>query len=258
MQSKLPEESFAALRGPFESGRQKPKSLAFTLLLFVFIQPLMFFLTYVVAADGTIYPNKDMIMNIHLWITAALVLLSIIFAIPVIYNKGQIAQYLLIILTSQNTGATFLYISSLFLLGSDRLGIDATKDSLLNFMYVTLIIGLLVFIVTWIRFYVLLQRGHYREGSKKDNLRKKFEAKSYLPMAIIVGTGVVYVIQYVARNSYMIDINVMVVVIIGPLLFFAMLFVLPEQIVILYCKYRFESFNFNKDGNLKPISRKDA
>ncbi|WP_280528738.1 hypothetical protein [Virgibacillus pantothenticus] len=35
-----------------------------------------------------------------------------------------------------------------------------------------------------------------------------------------------------------------------------MLFVLPEQLVILYCKYRFESFNFDKDGNLKPMGTK--
>ncbi|MGY0691192.1 hypothetical protein ACW2QC_00200 [Virgibacillus sp. FSP13] len=258
MQSKLPEEKFSALRGPFESGRQKPRSLAITLILFVFIQLLMFFLTYVVAADGTVYPNKDMIMNVHLWITIVLILFSITFSIPIMYKKDQKIQYLLIILTSQNTGATFLFISSLFMLGSNRLGIDATKGSLLNFTYVTLFIGLLVFVITWVRFYLLLQRGHYREGSQKDKLRKKFEAKSYLPMAIIIGTGLVYVIQYIARNSYVLDINVVIVVIIGPSLFFAMLFVLPEQLVILYCKYRFESFNFNKDGNLKPMDRNDT
>ncbi|WP_232231248.1 MULTISPECIES: hypothetical protein [unclassified Virgibacillus] len=40
------------------------------------------------------------------------------------------------------------------------------------------------------------------------------------------------------------------------IIFYTMLFVLPEQLVILYCKYRFESFNFDKDGNLKPMGTK--
>lgn len=47
--------------------------------------------------------------------------------------------------------------------------------------------------------------------------------------------------------------NVIMLVIGSPLLFFTMLFILPEQLVILYCKYRFESFNFDKDGQLIPM-----
>ncbi|GIP62324.1 hypothetical protein J32TS6_08790 [Virgibacillus pantothenticus] len=66
----------------------------------------------------------------------------------------------------------------------------------------------------------------------------------------------VYIIQYIYRISYTLDINTMVLLIIGSFLFFTMLFVLPEQLVILYCKYRFESFNFDKDGNLKPMGTK--
>ncbi len=62
---RLQEEDFAVLRGPFESGRQSPKNLTVALVLCTFIQPLMFFLTYVVAADTTIYPYKDFIMDIH-------------------------------------------------------------------------------------------------------------------------------------------------------------------------------------------------
>lgn len=33
-----------------------------------------------------------------------------------------------------------------------------------------------------------------------------------------------------------------------------MIFVLPEQLVLLYCKFRFESFNYNEDGNLNELT----
>jgi len=79
-------------------------------------------------------------------------------------------------------------------------------------------------------------------------------------MLVIVSVGIVYMIQFLIRNIYFIDIETIILSTMGPLLIFAMLFVIPEQLVILYCKYRFDSFNFNKKGNLKPIGsgRKDA
>lgn len=76
-------------RGPLESGRQSPGALSVTLLLFLFIQPLMFFLTYVVAGDATIYPNKDKMFILHLWLTVGLVLTSVIYTIPAVYMKSQ-------------------------------------------------------------------------------------------------------------------------------------------------------------------------
>jgi len=109
----------------------------------------------------------------------------------------------------------------------------------------------LVFIATSVRFYILLRNGLYRKGSKKDKLRGRFETKSYIPAAVLGGMGLVFVIQYIARTSAIIDVDIMIVIVIGILLFFVMLFVLPEQLVILYCKYRFKSFNFDKRGYLK-------
>ena len=227
MLKKVMEEDFLVLRGPLESGRQSPNSLAGTLLLFLFIQPLIFILTYVVAGDSTIYPNKAIIFTVHLWITATLIFLSIIYTIPVVYKKSQKIQYLLVILVSQNVAGACFYISALFLIGSENIGMDTPEASLMTFTYVTLLLGLLTFIATSLRFYILLRKGHYRRGSKKDELRRKLETNSYLPMVIII----------------------------GPLLFFTMLFVLPEQLVILYCKFRFDSFNYNKKGKLKPFNK---
>ena len=46
----------------------------------------------------------------------------------------------------------------------------------------------------------------------------------------------------------------MLMIFLAFLLYFMMMFVLPEQLVILYCKFRFKSFNFDPDGNLYPAS----
>ena|SRR5690625_2130530 len=255
MLSKLSEEDFSVLRGSFESGRQSPNSFGGILILSVFLQGLMFFLVYVVAADRSIYPYKEIMFSIHLGITIILVLLSVIYAIPSVYMKHQRMQYFLSIVVSQNLFGLFSYIMPLFFLGKVR---DITKDSLLTFTVITLLFGLLFFIATLIRFFVLLRKGEYRTGSKRDELRSKVEKKSYFPIAVVGGTGLVFVIQYLIRTVNF-DIETTFMVILGIVLFYAMLFVLPEQLVILYCKHRFESFNYDQKGNLKPLgTRKGA
>lgn len=250
MFEKLKEEDFAVLRGSFESGRQSPGSLAFALILGIVFQPLLYALEYFVAADSTIFPYKDEILKVHFWITAVLILLSLIYSIPVIYKKNEKMQYLVSILMSQNVFSVTIFICALFIIGKEGEGMTATPNSLLNFTYTLLLLGFLVFIATFLRFYILLRKGHYRKGTKKEELRGRFETTKYMPLAILSGLGIVFIIQFIVRNSIIDDLNALVVIIIGIVLFFVMIFVLPEQLVILYCKYRFKSFNFNERGYL--------
>lgn len=250
MLGRLKEEDFEVLRAPLESGRQSPAALAGILVLSVFLQALLFALEYFVAGYSTVYPYKDEILTVHFWFTVGLIVLSLIYAIPAIYKRSGRIQYLLSIVVSQNLFSLCPFISALFLIGRDGDEQGVTSESLLNATYIILAIGLLIFIVTFIRFYRLLKKGEYRKDSEKGELRAKFEAKSYIPMASIAGLGLVFVIQYIARNSAIDDINIMLMIVIGISLFFVMLFILPEQLVILYCKYRFMSFNFDERGYL--------
>lgn len=250
MLKKLSVEDFAVLKGPFESGRQSPSSLGGTLVLAVIFQSLMFYLTYYIATRSTIYPNIEMIKKVHFWITAFLVLLSVIYAIPAIYMRSQKLQYLLSIIVSQNLFGIYMYIPSLFTVGE---GQNVTRESLLNFTYITLAFGVLIFIVTSIRFYILLQKGQYRKGSKKDEIRGNIEKKikSNFLTIIIGSVGLAFIIQYIVRTLGSDDFEGMFLIVIGFSIFFTMLFVLPEQLVILYCKCRFKSFNFNSRGYLE-------
>jgi hypothetical protein len=248
--SKLKEEDFEVLRGPLESGRQSPSSLGFILILSIFLQAMLFALVYFMAAASTIYPYKEEILKVHFGITLILIVLCLIYAIPAVYKRSGKIQYLISILVTQNMSSIPFLLMALFLIGKDGEGLIATAESLINFTYILLFIGLLVFVATCIRFYILLRKGHYRKGSKKGELRGKFEITSYIPSAIIAGVGIVFIIQYIARNSAIDNINDVILIVGGILAFFVMLFILPEQLVILYCKLRYKSFNFNVRGYL--------
>ncbi len=251
--SKLDEEDFAVLRGPFESGRQSPKSLGGVLVLSIFLQGLLFLLTYFIVADRTVYPYKEMFFILHLGITVILILFSIVYSIPAIYMKQQKVQYFISILVSQNLFGLFFLVCSLFLIGSD-LVIIRTDYSLLIITLLIIAFGILIFLATFIRFYILLRKGAYRIGSQKGKLRSRFETKSYLPAVIVGSTGMVIIIRYIVNTFQLADVEALGMTILCISIFYTMLFVLPEQLVILYCKTRFDSFNFDQEGNLKPFS----
>ncbi len=175
---------------------------------------------------------------------------SLFYGIPAVYKGSGKIQYLVSILVSQTIFSITLFICELFFIEKNGGGMSVTLESLLSFTYSLLLLGLLIFIATSVRFYNLFAMA-VRKGSKKDELRGRFETKSYIPAAVLGGIGLVFVIQYIARTSAITDINIMVVIVIGVLLFFVMLCILPEQFVILYCKFRFKSFNFDKRGYLK-------
>jgi len=174
--SKLKEEDFGVLRGPFESGRQTPGNLGFTLIISIFLQALLYALEYFMAADATIFPYKDNILQIHFWLTVVLIILSIIYAFPAIYKKNGKMQYLVTIIVTQNMSSIPFIIMALFLIGKDGEGMIVTASSLLNFTFAILFLGFLVFTATSIRFYLLLKKGFYRKGRKKE----KYEVDSKL------------------------------------------------------------------------------
>ena len=247
------EKNFAALRGPLESGRQSPSNLAFILLIGFFMQPLFFFLANYVLGDETNFTYAFEVKIAHMVLTIILMILCIIFAFPQVYVKYERAQYLLVILVSQNLGGAFGYIGSIY---SFERVYNAESATLNRLAAITLMVGVFVFIITSIRFNKLLKEGKYRRGGEKDQLRRGFEGKSFISLAIVAGLGIFYMIQAVmAAGTYLIDWDMVLGAILGQLIFHTMLFVLPEQLVILYCKYRFKSFNYKKNGKLYPFGK---
>lgn len=248
---KLSESSFTALRLPFESGRQTPGNMSIALFLFVLIQALLIYMEYHFAAFSH-FPKKYEILSVHLRITVILAVLSVVYCIPFIYKRSQKVQYMIMILTSQNVASVSPLLLALLLMGEREVG----SVFLILFTKVVLIIGMLVFIATSVRFYILLKKGAYERNSKKDIERIFMEKnmKALIPVLVTSGTGLSLIITFLSRNVRIIDIDFFMSVIFPILIFYSALFVLPEQLVILYCKFRFKSFNFDKEGNLYPFS----
>ncbi|WP_062050951.1 hypothetical protein [Bacillus sp. JCM 19034] len=246
MVRKLSEKDFLVLRGPFESGRQAPVSLGGAMIIGAFCQALMVFLSYYIGEDS-ILPFTDKLVSIHLWVTLIIVALTILYSFPYFFRKYQKSQYLLSILMTHNLITYSWYILSLLIIGA-TLPEDFNARNVMMYIYITLGIGGILFIVTCIRFYVLLMKGKYRKGSSRDKLRGKFEGKINMTSIGAGSIGVAVSVQYLMRNFDFMGYGDLFIVAIGLLLFYTMIFILPEQLVILYCKYRFKSFNFRPNG----------
>ncbi|MBU9723487.1 MULTISPECIES: hypothetical protein [Bacillaceae] len=246
MLGKFTENDFLVLRGPLESGRQSPKSLGSIFIICIFCQAVLLLIIFHFSEYSN-FPMKDIVNQIHLFISIILGIISLLYAVPFIYKKSQKIQYLISILVSQNLFGVSLLWGALLLLGEDNTIISTKSTTLLSITYLILTIGLLIFIVTCVRFYNLIKKGHYQKGSKTESVRSKFESKTYM-LPVIIGTvGIVCFMQCLSRNFEIGFMDLFYVV--APIIFFyVMLFVLPEQLVILYCKYRFDSFNFDPNG----------
>ena len=189
-------------------------------------------------------------MYIHFTLSIVIIILSIIYSFPAFHKKHEAIQYLVTTLVTMNTGICF-FLCSIFLIWDNRL-LEKDLPVIKTSIIAAVIIGVLVFVVTWIRFMILLKKGEYRPGSKKESVRGRIESMSLVIPAIIIGTGLSMFLQAVFRTMT-IDGNELFIILVGPLLLYLFLFVLPEQIVIIYCKKRFKSFTFDEKGNLYPI-----
>ncbi|SHM54618.1 hypothetical protein [Gracilibacillus kekensis] len=249
MLNKLSEEDFLVLRKPLESKRQSPISLGAVFVLAIFCQALLLYLEWFISGFSNL-PLRDIVFQFHFMFSCILGGLSLIYSIPIVYRRYQRIQYLISIIVSQN-----LFGISSFLLSIIAIGTEMTDDGevLLQFSIIMFFIGIIVFIITSIRFYLLLQQGKYRKGTYKDKQRNTWESKSVLPIIIPIGIGITFIIQFMIRNFELMQIDLIFIVILEMTIFNVMIFVLPEQLVILYCKYRFDSFNYDLSGRIKPV-----
>ena len=166
-------------------------------------------------------------------------------------------QYIIVILVTLNTFGIPIYICAVFAMWPERILLK-NEPIVIKSIIISCLTGAAILIYTWFRFMRLLKKGDYKEGSKKDKLRSTFEAKSMIVPGIIIGTTFSLFLQDLFKTITTFDGHVWIVIIFGPLLFYTILFILPEQIVLVYCKKRFKSFTFNEKGNLYPIGSGDT
>ncbi|WP_130859734.1 hypothetical protein [Gracilibacillus phocaeensis] len=178
---KLEEKDFQVLRGPLESGRQSPKANSGTLLLAIPLAVFMYVILYVVLGWGQDFPYlyQKQILFVCFAIQVTMILSSIIFAVPVVYKRNENLQYAVFIVASQNLFTIPSYLMTIFIAAES----NASNSSLLIFTFIKLLLGVLVFVTTCVRFSILLKKGQYRKGSKKDKSRVHLEKKSLISIA---------------------------------------------------------------------------
>lgn len=250
MLRKLRDKDFEAIRNSALS-RQTPSNLAGAFIICIPLLWLMYFLVFYVAGDATgyvtNYPLFSEMMLICFWFTVVLTGLMIVFTFQYFYMKFQKIQYILAIVLSHALFSVSFYLAALFIIGkSDRV----SEDVLTKITLISLSSMVLVVIVAIIRFIILLNKGAYRKGTAKDIQRAKFEGYSYVPAVVTASTSLVISLQMIISSYGFQGFREIIVIVIGFLVAHVMSFVLPEQLVILYCKYRFKSFNFDNRGKL--------
>lgn len=244
MVGKLKEKDFEAIRNSALS-RQTPSNLAGAFIMCIPLLWLMYFLVFYVAGDATgdvtNYPIFSEMMFICFWFTVVLTVLMIVFTFRYFYMKFQKIQYILAIVLSHALFSVSVYLAALFIIGkSDRI----SEDVLMKITLISLSSMVLVVIVTIIRFIILLNKGAYRKGTAKYVQRTEHEGSSYMTIIGVATIGLVVVLEMII-SPFGFGGHQRIVIILSFLVVHIMSFVLPVQLVILYCKYRFKSFNFD-------------
>ncbi|MBV6684938.1 hypothetical protein KV679_14590 [Bacillus sp. JRC01] len=249
----VPESHFYVLKGPFESGRQSPAALTPSLIVSVFISWLLYFLTYTLMEDSSAFPAIGLVKGAHFYITILLSILCVMASVPSFFKKYQKVQYAISIFASQFLFGVCTYLISMMFIGTQQ---GVTEGNITTLLLLTLGVGVLLIAVTVLRFFRLLKNGEYKYGSAKWKSRMNLELKSNVLLAIVIGVSIVLILQYIIRNFNADSLEFYIIALLPLALFYMMLFILPEQLVLLYCKKRFTSFNFEADG--KTLKRDTA
>lgn len=139
-------------------------------------------------------------------------------------------------------------------------GTNVTEKNLLSLTFITLVIGIFLLYFTYKRFYKLLEKGAYREAGNRIRLRTTVEKwiQTRKSTIMILSIALYFILRFIVNFYGLLDVENILMILLSFGLFYTMLFVLPEQLVIFYCKNRFDSFNFDKQGNLNEFAFKKS
>lgn len=259
----LSEKDFLFFRIPHESGRQSPKNMKHILITSSIITILLLGLLNVFVFIDRFDPPHQVIVIISLIynvVGVSLIGLAIAFSFKKIYQKRQKFQYLLVALFINLVYGPFFYIIGLYILTDPtqfhhRMGISASNLILL--ITVTLLIGLGIFVYSYVHTMKLLQQGKFRKGTeryKKQQTNERNEPNTYIGSvaALLSGTlgNGIYLTRRYGENM---PDDIVIFIMFGAAAIYVLMLLLPRQLVILYCKGRFKSFQFNDENELNPV-----
>lgn len=250
---KLSEEDFSVLAGPIKSGRQSPESLGVNLLIAPFLIGLLLIIGNVFVFVDRIEPAHYVVVLLCLlfdMVGAVIIVLAIFYASKKIYKSRQAEQYLVVTLISQYLfGILPLGIALYMIFDGTQFhhNVPIGNSGMAFFIIGIMVFGVIVFLFAFLRFIKKLEEGKFRRNTKRDKYRGYLEERS-LDFDGIVKKFVIAFILVAIILRMILQVNDIEILFIGSLtiiIFYTMLFILPEQLVIWYCMKKFKSFQSN-------------
>lgn len=250
---KLSEEDFAVLNGPLKSGRQSPESLGGILLLTPFIVGVFLLIGNLFVFMDRIEPAHDVvIILILLYDLVGLVVatLAIFFASKKVYKSRQAGQYLFVTIISPYLFGILPLAIALYMIFDDvqfNHNFTVGNTEMVLFIIGILALGVMVFLFAFLRFIKRLEDGKYHKKNKSDTNEGFLEGRSlnFKKIYTIFGVAFILVAIILLTVLHVTDVETLFISSLTIMIFYSMLFILPEQIVIWYCIKRFKSFQVN-------------
>lgn len=255
--NQLDESYFFVFRGPIDSGRQRPESLAGTLLFAPLLLIGLLVLANIFVFMDRIEPAHPgvIIFCIILSVIGGIItLLSFIYSFKGVYETRQSTQYMITIWVSQFLFGHLLYWLALYIVFDGKqfhhyYNIDGHK--MILFIVVTFLAGIGLFLYTFTRLVHKIVEGEFQQGTKRAQLRSRMEMNTdeLKRIGIQAGVGLSLTFISLVKLLNVNDLQIVFISSIGITLFFVMWIILPEQIVTWYCIKRFDRFKFKEDAD---------
>lgn len=265
----LGEEKFVGLRGPLESGRQSPNGIGGIFPLLVIFLPVEVLMCYWLIVDGWDSSISNIFFFSFMVFCFLFFILSIIFSFKKVFMKYQKVQYALSAIAMQQV-IIFFTAFSFFMLAEDNIwnasghDVEAAYNKYVLFLLFTIVIGIGIIIYSLYLYYKKIEEGEYEEGAYLTELREDAEegdgsaTENMLKVmytfwginAVVFGL----IILFTFKES---DLETIGIVTLCITLAYTMFYILAEQLILLYCKWRFKSFNFDEEEELYPLGSGD-
>lgn len=255
--NQLDESYFFVFRGPIDSGRQRPESLAGTLLFAPLLLIGLLVLANIFVFMDRIepaHPGVIIFCSILSVIGGIITLLSFIYSFKGVYETRQSTQYMITIWVSQFLFGHLLYWLALYIVFDGKqfhhyYNIDGHK--MILFIVVTFLAGIGLFLYTFTRLVHKIVEGEFQQGTKRAQLRSRMEMNTdeLKRIGIQAGVGLSLTFISLVKLLNVNDLQIVFISSIGITLFFVMWIILPEQIVTWYCIKRFDRFKFKEDAD---------
>lgn len=242
------------LRAPLESGRQAPGMFALALLTFgIIIQLLMGLIVYV-AADPTVYPGYfkiPVLISLYTFI-GILILLGILFSIPYIYKRHGVKQYILGSIVLLNSVSIMPFFCSIFFLSQNE---SITFYRYIWIAFILLLLGMGNYLVAKVFLLKKVQKGKFKANLESDTYQEAVrEDGEIFSKMVPLFFGLVGSLMIIGNTDLS---EKSLAGIMFTLSYFFGIHLYAQSKLLIYCKRRFKSFNFTKDGELYPWSSGD-